>query len=135
LGKLERVWVTHKPVKILSRNQVRVFIRMQETIAERVPMELLLGHGWRQVEVRCIRAKDVTEISDNAIPCHGKMREELALILPQMQKLLKRMAKGLKPNDHIFVSQYGKNKLLGEDGIAELVTRLFKRGDNRLFQP
>jgi hypothetical protein len=43
LEKLERVRVTRKPVKILSRNQVRVFIRMQETIAERVPMELLVA--------------------------------------------------------------------------------------------
>ena len=131
--KLERTQVTHKPVKILPWNQVQIFIKMPETLAERVAMELLLGHGWRQVEVRRILAKDVADISEDTILCHGKEREEFAPALPQTQKLLKQMAKGLKPDEHIFISQDGKRQPLGEDGMAQLVTRLYKRGGIKGF--
>lgn len=43
------------------------------------------------------------------------------------------MAKGKKPDDYIFISQDGKNKPLGEDGMSQLVTRLYKRGKIKGF--
>jgi site-specific recombinase XerD len=134
MEKLERTQVTHKPVKILNWNQVQIFIKMPETLGETAAMELLVGHGWRQVEVRHIVAKDVAEISEDTILCHGKEREELAPILPQTQKLLKQMAKGLKPGDQLFISQDGKKKPLGEDGMAQLVTRLLGGGNQGIYR-
>jgi len=51
-------------------------------------------------------------------------------VLPQTQGLLKQMAAGLAPGDHLFVSRFarqGKKRPLGEDGMSQLVERLFKR--------
>ncbi len=130
MEKLERPQITPRPIKTLSWNQVRLFIQMPENLDEKAAVALLLGHGWRQVEARRILAVDVAEISDDTILCHGKEREEPAPILPQTQELLKQMAVGLKPRDHLFVSRIarqGKKQPLGEDGMAQLVDRLFKR--------
>jgi len=130
MENLERPQITRKLIKTLSLNQFRLLIQMPQTLSERVALELLLGHGWRQIEVRRILAVDVAEISDDTILCHGKEREELTPLLPQTQELLKQMAAGLKPGDHLFVSQIarqGKKQPLGEDGMSQLVDRLFKR--------
>jgi len=136
MEKLERPQITPRLIKTLSWNQVRLFIQMPENLDEKAAVELLLGHGWRQVEVRRILAVDVAEISDDTILCHGKEREEPAPILPQTQELLKQMAAGLKPSDHLFVSRIarqGKKQPLGEDGMSQLVDRLFKRGGIKGF--
>jgi len=130
LENLERPQITQKMIKTLSWNQIRLLIQMPQTLSERVALDLMLGHGWRQIEVRRILAVDVAEISDDAILCHGKEREELAPVLPQTQGLLKQMAAGLAPGDHLFVSRFarqGKKRPLGEDGMSQLVERLFKR--------
>lgn len=60
---LERSQVTTRLVMILTWNQVRLLVQTPETIEEWVAHDLLLGHGWRQVEVRRTLAVDVAEIS------------------------------------------------------------------------
>jgi|GEM_PF-4891575 len=130
LANLERPQITHKPIKVLSPHQARLIIRMPETLDERVALDLMLGHGWRQVEVRRILAADVAEISEDTILCHGKEREELTPVLPETQDRLKQMAAGLAPGEHLFVSRrarHGKKQPLGEDGMSQLVDRLFQR--------
>ncbi|MDO9333884.1 MAG: site-specific integrase [Dehalococcoidales bacterium] len=130
IAGLERPQITGKLIKTLSWNQVRLLNRMPEILDERAALDLLLGHGWRQIEVRRILAVDVAEITDDIILCHGKEREETAPILPQTAERLRKMAEGLKPGDHLFVSQLarqGKKQPLGEDGMSQLVERLFRR--------
>ena len=133
MDKLERIMVTHKPIRTLSFRQGQILIKVTETLQEKAALELLYGHGWRQVEVLRITARYVAEISDDTILCHGKEREEFAPLLPQTQELLKKMAKGLKPFEHIFISQDGKKQPLGEDGMAQLIARLFKRAGIKGF--
>jgi len=133
MDKLERIMITHKPIRTLSFKQGQILIKVTETLPEKAALELLYGHGWRQVEVLRITARDVAEISDDTILCHGKEREEFAPLLPQTQELLKKMAKGRKPVDHIFISQDGKKQPLGADGMAQLIARLFKRAGIRGF--
>jgi len=136
MEKLERPQVTRKLIKTLSWNQIRLLIQMLKTLSERVALDLMLGHGWRQIEVRRILPIDVAEINDDTILCHGKEREELTPVLPQTQALLKQMAAGLAPGDHLFVSRFarqGKKQPLGEDGMSQLVERLFKRAGIKGF--
>lgn len=130
VAKLERPQVTKKTIRVLSMNLVQLLFRMPETLEERLALELTLGHGWRQVEVRRVLSDDVAEISDDTILCHGKEREEYAPVLPGTQELMKQMAADLKPGDHLFVSRItrqGKRQPLGEDGMSQLLERLFKR--------
>lgn len=80
--------------------------------------------------MRRILAVDVAEISDGVIICHGKEREKAAPILPKTVERLRQLAEGLKPGDHLFVSQVARNgekRPLGEDGMSQLVGRLFRR--------
>jgi integrase len=136
MEKLERPQITRRLIKTLSWNQIRLLMQMPEDLSERVALELLLGHGWRQIEARRILAVDVAEISDDTMLCHGKEREEPAPILPQTAELLKQMAADLKPSDHLFVSRFarqGKKQPLGEDGMSQLVDRLFKRAGIKGF--
>lgn len=69
---LERPLVTKKRIRTLSLDQVPSMIRAPETPVERIALDMLLGHGWRQVEARRILVGDVDEIEDGLIWCRGK---------------------------------------------------------------
>lgn len=130
MEKLERPIVTHKVIKVLTQNQIRSLFQAPEELMEQVAIDLMLGHGWRSVEVRRVVAVDVAEISEDTILVHGKEREELTPVLPRTQEWLKQMVVDLKPQDHLFVSKIarqGKRQPLGEDGMSQLVARLLRR--------
>ncbi len=127
---LERPIVTKKPIKTLSPEQVPAMIETPETPVERVALDMALGHGWRQGEVRDILVSDVAEMKDGLILCRGKMREEPAPLLPQTEKRLKVLAEGRDPTERLLLSDRirgGRRQPFGEDGMAQLVARLYGR--------
>jgi integrase len=91
---------------------------------------MLIGHGWRQVEVRRIRAGDVRDVQDGMIWVRGKERDEWAPVLPVSLERLQELGQGLTPNDCIFQGQRGP---LGEDGMSQLVDRLYARAGIKGF--
>jgi site-specific recombinase XerD len=130
LDFLERPLITKRPFKTLSLEQVRKINRTPESLTERVCLDLLLGHGWRQIEVRRILAEDIANIRDGLIWCRCKEREEWAPILRETEQRLKELAQEFNANEQIIVSKrshYGKRRALGEDGMAQLVARLYAR--------
>ena len=130
--EVERPLITHKPIKTLSLEQARALFKAAETDLERAALELLLGHGWRQIEVRRLLAGDIHMISNDLILCRGKEREEPAPILPETAALLKKLAADLNPEDHIFKAQqtrHGKKAPLGEDGMSQMIARLLARAN------
>ncbi len=130
VAELERPIVTHKPVKTLNLEQVWALDQTPENLQERTALDLLEGHGWRQIELRRVQAKDVTAIDHQLILCHGKERQELAPILPETIDRLREMARDLEPDDFLFVAQQKRQerrKQLGEDGMSQLIGRLLAR--------
>jgi integrase len=130
VAELERPLITHKPIKTLSLEQVRLLVPTPQTPEERLALDLLLGHGWRQIEFRRILAADVESIDNNMILVRGKERLELTPVLPETAERLKGLASGLLPEDHIFrarQTRHGRRAPLGEDGTAQMIDRLFKR--------
>ncbi len=127
---LERPIVTKKPIKTLSLDQVPGMLETPETPVEEVALDMMLGHGWRQVEVRRILVGDVDDIKDGLIWCRGKVREEWAPVLPETLKRLKVLAKGRDPTEGLLLSdriRSGRRQPFGEDGMAQLVARLYAR--------
>lgn len=89
---LERPQVTERPIKTLSLQMVERLNNTPKTLAERVALDMLLGHGWRQVEVRRILADDVVDIHEGSMLCRGKERQEMVPILPETEKMLKELS-------------------------------------------
>ena len=130
LKGVDRPQVTKKPIKTLSLEQVVLVDSTLETLTERAAWELLAGHGWRQVEVRRITAEDVCNIHDGLIWCWGKERHELTPILPETQALLQLVTDTLPNKEPIFRGRrirHGQTEPLGEDGMSQLINRLFSR--------
>ena len=128
--ELERPLVSHKPIRTLSLDRARRLFQAAQTTQEKAVLELLEGHGWRQIEVRRITAGDVHAISDHLIEIHGKEREELGPLLRSTEKALHELARGLKPQDHIFTAsrmRHGRREPLGEAGMRDLVKMLMDR--------
>ena len=122
---LPRPQITRKPIKVLSLEQVVILTAINIPDRDRAVLELLVGHGWRQVEIRRITAGDVRKISNGMIWVHGKEREESTPILPETLELLKVLAKDLADSD--FVISGRSNKELHEKGMGKLINRLFVR--------
>ena len=94
---------------------------------EAAAIDLLMGHGWRQIEVRRVLAEHVAAISEGVVEVHGKEREEMTPIMPETEDRLRFLAKDLKPGDHVFRSRRtrgGRTQPLGEKGMANLVQRV-----------
>ncbi len=130
LDVLDRPIVTKRPIKTLSLEEVREIDNTPDSKRERVCLDLLLGHGWRQVEVSRILAGDVVGIRNGVIWCRGKERDEWTPILHETEERLKELARGLKPEDHVILAnriRSGQREPLGEDGMAQLVARLCAR--------
>src|SRR3972149_1355346 len=105
VAELERPIVTHKTVKTLNLEQVLALDQTPENLMERTAFDLFVGHGWRQIEIRRVQAKDVTAIDHQLILCHGKERQELAPLLPETVNRLREMALDLAPDDFLFVAR------------------------------
>jgi integrase len=130
VAELEKPIVTRKPVKTLSLELIQALNRTPTNILERTALDLLKGHGWRQIEVRRVQARDVAAIDHQLILCHGKERQELAPVLPETADRLREMARDLAPDDFLFVARqkrHGRRAPLGEDGMSQLIARLFAR--------
>ena len=130
LKNLKRPKVVGLPIRTLSLEEVYRVNLVIYTITEEVVWQLTVGHGWRQVEVRRITAGDVRSISNGTILCRGKEREEPAPLLPETQELLQQLAATLPDDENVIRStriRAGKTQPLGEDGMAQLIQRLFNR--------
>jgi len=130
MAGLERPQVAKRPIKTISLDTAWLLNNTLETLAERVALDMLLGHGWRQIEVRRILSADVVSIRDGLIFCRGKEREEWAPVLPEAEERLQELARGLSPSEYVFVSQRiyrGKREPLGEDVMSQLINRLYVR--------
>jgi len=125
ISGLPRPEITRKPIKTLSLAQVATLVGIDISDRDRAVLELLVGHGWRQIEIRRITAEDVRKISDGMIWVHGKEREEYTPILPETAELFKKLAEGLA--DHDLVISGRSHKELHERGMGKLVGRLFLR--------
>jgi integrase len=136
VAELERPIVTHKPVKTLSLEHVLALDRTPTDLLERTALDLLEGHGWRQIEVRRVQAKDVFAIDHQLILCHGKECQELAPVLPETVDRLRDMARDLAPDDFLFMARqtrHGHRAPLGEDGMSQLIGRLLARAGIKGF--
>jgi integrase len=128
--ELERPLVSHKSIRTLTMDQLGTLMQSPRGLMEQAAAELLAGHGWRQIEVRRILAGDVLAISHGLIQVHGKERLEMAPVLAHTEALLRQLAAGLKPEDYLFVARHprgGRRVPLGEDGLRDLIKRLFER--------
>jgi site-specific recombinase XerD len=92
VAELESPSVKRKPVRTLSLEQVRALDSTPQNLQERTALDLFPGHGWRQIEIKQVQAKDVAAIEHQMILCHGKEREELAPLLPETEERLREMA-------------------------------------------
>ena len=123
--------VNKQPIHTLTLEEVTLLDRTPQTTAERMAWEILLGHGWRQVEARRILAGDVRKAKDSVIWCWGKERNEDAPILAETLSLLYELTPKSLPDDQPVLRSWrirnGSTQPLGEDGISQLIDRLFKR--------
>ena len=130
MSELERTLVSLKPIRTSALDQVRILLTGAQDPAEQAALELLLGHGWRQIEVRRVTAGDIQAIANNLIEVHGKERRELTPVLPETVEVLKKLAEGLKPPTRFSLpAAYaaGSREPLGEDGMRDLIKRLLER--------
>ncbi len=130
MEEMERPMITRKPIKTLSLEQVKTFNKTPQALREKLTVDILLGHGWRQVEARMIQAEDVSKIENQMIVCHGKEREELAPLLPETILRLQELANGLDPEDFLFRAEqkrHGWRAPLKEDGMNKMIKRLMTR--------
>ncbi|GAI96300.1 unnamed protein product, partial [marine sediment metagenome] len=114
----------------LSLKEVAALDAVVQTAREQVAIEVLLGHGWRQIELRRITAGDVRSVKDGLVLCHGKERREFAPILSETHHLLLELAGNLRDGDIVVRSERvrnGRTDPLGEDGVAQMLDRLFAR--------
>ncbi len=80
------------------------------------------------MEVRRIRVSDVHGVQDGMLWVRGKERDEWAPVLPESLERLQELGQGLTPDGCIFQGQRGP---LGEDGMSQLVDRLYARAGIR----
>ncbi len=124
IAGLPRPRITHRPVKAMSLIEASLLDTTPTTLRERAALDLLLGHGWRQIEVRRTTVDDVRNIRDGTIWVRGKERDEYTPILSETQARLIELAEGLESEDRIF---RGPRYDLGEDGMTKLIRRLYTR--------
>ncbi len=130
MNGLERPLVTKKPIKTITKDQACAMDKTPETPVERIALDMLLGHGWRQVEVRRITVGDVTDIKDGLIWCWGKERNEWTPVLPETEQRLREMSEGRQPEEAVILGHMiggGRRQPMGEDGMRKLVKRLYAR--------
>jgi integrase len=128
---IERPRVGHKPIRVLSLEQLANLCETPEDDREMVVLQLLAGHAWRQIEDTRILARDVRSVEDNTILVHGKEREEFTPILPETLKILQSLTPAsLADSEPVLRSQHvmrGVYYPLRSNGIYLLVKRLFDR--------
>ena len=117
--------VPEQPVYTLTLAQVAAADALPMPDRQRAIWELLVGHGWRQVEVQRILATDVRHAADGLIWVRGKVRAEMAPVLPGTLRLLRTLAKGLAADDHIIRSR--QSDAVGFDTVHRSATDVLTR--------
>jgi integrase len=125
LTGLPRPEITGKPISVLTLEQVRRLLALDMPDRNRIILELMVGHGWRQVEVRRITGGDVRNIKNGLIWVHGKERDEWTPILPETADRLKTLSVGLEPADRV-VKGRSRDELL-EKGMRKMIDQLLAR--------
>jgi len=80
--------------------------------------------------VRRILAEDVLNIKDGLIWCRGKERDEFAPVLTETEQRLRELSQNLNGDQAIILANRiyrGERRPLGEDGMAQLIARLYAR--------
>jgi integrase len=127
---IERTTISTRPIRPLSLAQVQLALRSPDNLRDAAALDLLVGHGWRQVEVRRAPVRDVLAIADDLIEVDGKERRELTPILPTAAEKLRQLAKGFSPDDHVIAGKqadHGGQQRFGDQGMTKLVARLHAR--------
>jgi len=137
LEGVPRPQVHKQPIHTLTLEEVALVDRTPETTTERVAWEILVGHGWRGVELRRILGGDVRRSRDDVMWCWGKERDEDAPILSETLSLLNELTPKSLPDDQPVLRsrriRNGSTQPLGEDGISQLIDRLFARAGTERF--
>jgi len=132
---MKRPQLRHRPPNPLTLEQAKIMFQTPKSDRDRAALHLLLGHGWRQIEVRRVMAGDVRGVRDGSIWCWGKARDEWAPILPETVAILEQLAVGKSDDAAVFVGHNIRySGALSESGIARLVDRLFVRAGLDGFQ-
>ena len=129
LANLPSPIVRKNPIKTLSWEELAALDAAPETDQERVALDLLAGHGFRQVEVLRVTAGDVRSARDGLIWCWGKEREEHAPLLPETLVVLELLISGLADHEPVLRARRRRGDsypALGSQGMEDLVKRLFK---------
>ena len=105
---------------------------------ERLVVDLLLGHGWRGVELRRLTAANVRSAREGEIWIWGKERKEFGPLLNETRDLLLRLAQGLSDDEPVLRArrtQYGVHQPLGDDGLRRWVEDLCRRAGLTEYKP
>ena len=113
--------VRSSPVHVMSLEEAAALYATVQHDIERAILDLALGHGWRQVEIRRVTAGDVRSIRAGMIFCRGKEREELTPLLPETARLLTQLA--ADRDDTLPVIRARREYGGGQDGLSGYAVR------------
>jgi len=122
LANVQRPRVKDKPQPTIWPEQAEEIEAKLEGDMERKLWVLGYGMGWRRSELYRLRKKD---IKDSEIEVHGKEREEMVGLLPEIREVLLANTEDLGPDDSIFRGQRGP---LSDNGIWRMAKGMLARG-------
>ncbi|MCI0824107.1 MAG: site-specific integrase, partial [Chloroflexi bacterium] len=138
LDGVPRPQVPEKPVVALTLEEARALDSAPEDDQERLVVDLLLGHGWRGIELRRLTAADARSARDGEIWIWGKERKEWAPLLAETHGLLIRLSQELSDGDPVLRARRtrgGVHHPLGEDGLRRWVESLCQRAGIQVYKP
>jgi len=138
LDGIPRPQAQEKPVVALTLAEARALDGAPEDEQERLVVDLLLGHGWRGVELRRLTAANVRSAREGEIWIWGKERKEFGPLLNETRDLLLRLAQGLSDDEPVLRArrtQYGVHQPLGDDGLRRWVEDLCRRAGLTEYKP
>ena len=138
LDGIPRPKVLEKPVVALTLDEARALDAAPEDDQERLVVDLLLGHGWRGVELRRLTAGYARNSREGEIWIWGKERKEYGPLLAETHDLLLRLSQGLSDDDPVLRArrtQSGVHQPLGDDGLRKWVKRLCIKAEIQEYKP
>ena len=135
---IPRPQVHGKPVVSLTLDEVRTLDAAPVDDRERLILDLLLGHGWRGIELRRLTAADARSATDGEIWIRGKERSEWAPLLEETRSLLLKISQELSDGDPVLRARRtrgGIHEPLGDDGLRRWVEDLCRRAGIRVYKP
>lgn len=135
---IPRPQVSKKPVVALTLEEVRALDTTPVDDQERLILDLLLGHGWRGIELRRLTAADARGAKEGEIWVRGKERSEWAPFLEETRSLLLKISQEFSDDDQVLRARRtrgGIHEPLGDDGLRIWVADLCRRADIRVYKP